>query len=667
MKRLCSVLLAAVLLLSTLAGLNFTALAGERNLWFDDKTQGNCRYVKVSEEDYETPINELVEQKHGIAAGTVHIILGYYRTDSTEKYIKDIDSLREAGFSVDGEILIDTVWGEGDNYDAEWLGDYESTAEYHIGTAAELAAFKKACFIDGNTFEGKTVFLDNDIDIGGHYWLINGIALGESHATFSGVFDGCGNTVKNLKMYPVGGPAAAGLIPCVKNGAVKNLTVRGGAIRSNIHFLGLVSGYAADSAFYNCYAEGSLECVGRDRNYDPGSTGGLIGEAQHCAVINCGANTKLSLDYENVVSNNYSGGIPRFGGLIGQATTKVNEPFCVINCYSLGSINIKSEQFNTPKVGGLIGVADDDIFNCYSAVNFINEQPYYGALFGELNAENIVTDNSNNTTQNLGQYIISNNFYEQGKTPYGRLSNNTEGRNEAYFAQEYESPTWLLTMLNDGTGTVDRIISAHRDVLSDSSWADLLEQCGADDISAARWELGILSNMPEHQADLQHTHRYVTSYIEPTVDRNGYEVRVCRECGDTVVTEIPNTRIILTGWQQLDGKWYYFNQNGIRVAGWVKDGGSWYFLSSDGVMQTGWVYSNGNWYYLKASGAMATGWQHVGGKWYYLKANGAMATGWLKDGGKWYYLNTSGAMRTADLTYKGKVYKFNSSGACLNP
>ena len=38
-----------------------------------------------------------------------------------------------------------------------------------------------------------------------------------------------------------------------------------------------------------------------------------------------------------------------------------------------------------------------------------------------------------------------------------------------------------------------------------------------------------------------------------------------------------------------------------------------------------------------------TGWQTIDGKWYYLKADGRMASEWLQDNGKWYYL-LDGAM-----------------------
>ena len=102
---------------------------------------------------------------------------------------------------------------------------------------------------------------------------------------------------------------------------------------------------------------------------------------------------------------------------------------------------------------------------------------------------------------------------------------------------------------------------------------------------------------------------------------------------------------IVPGWNQIDGKWFYYDTNGNMVKGWVKDNGKWYYLNKEtGEMKTGWVQDGGSWYYLYGSGAMATGWVNVNDVWYYLSSSGAMLTGWQKDGSTWYFLKGSGAM-----------------------
>ncbi|WP_367899891.1 peptidoglycan recognition protein family protein, partial [Bacillus pseudomycoides] len=83
---------------------------------------------------------------------------------------------------------------------------------------------------------------------------------------------------------------------------------------------------------------------------------------------------------------------------------------------------------------------------------------------------------------------------------------------------------------------------------------------------------------------------------------------------------------IITGWQQIDGKWYYFDSTGIRKTDWQQVNGIWYYFNSSGAMQTDWQQVNGIWYYFNSSGAMQTDWQQVNGIWYYFNSSGAMQT-----------------------------------------
>ena len=114
----------------------------------------------------------------------------------------------------------------------------------------------------------------------------------------------------------------------------------------------------------------------------------------------------------------------------------------------------------------------------------------------------------------------------------------------------------------------------------------------------------------------------------------------------------------VTGWKQINGKWYLFNSKGIMLTGWQKDSkGVWYYLFPGGDMVTGWMRIEATWYYLQSSGAMKTGWYNVDGTWYYLDPkSGAMKTGWLQVGGKWYFLTSTGAMKTGWHEEKGKAY-----------
>ena len=117
-----------------------------------------------------------------------------------------------------------------------------------------------------------------------------------------------------------------------------------------------------------------------------------------------------------------------------------------------------------------------------------------------------------------------------------------------------------------------------------------------------------------------------------------------------------------TGWNEIDGNWYYYDSKGVPVTGWFTTGRYWYFTNEDGIMQTGWVQYGKFWYYLDANGRMATGWIKDGRSWYYLKENGRMATGWVQDGNDWYYLTSTGRMKTSWLEYRSHWYFFKANG-----
>lgn len=131
------------------------------------------------------------------------------------------------------------------------------------------------------------------------------------------------------------------------------------------------------------------------------------------------------------------------------------------------------------------------------------------------------------------------------------------------------------------------------------------------------------------------------------------------------------------GWAGSGNDWYYYS-NGALVRGWVNPSGSdWYYTGSDGKMLTGWQNVNGIWYFMNPNhdgtyGRMLTGWQNVNGFWYLMNPNhdgtyGKMLTGWWQVNGKWYYMNAQsgngipfGAMYTNRTTPDGN--HVNASG-----
>ena len=98
------------------------------------------------------------------------------------------------------------------------------------------------------------------------------------------------------------------------------------------------------------------------------------------------------------------------------------------------------------------------------------------------------------------------------------------------------------------------------------------------------------------------------------------------------------------GWTQINGTWYYFGPNyGAMQTGLITVGNQLYYFDSNGAMQTGSArLPDGRTYTFDANGAMTapTGWQLVNGSYYYFETNNTIATNWKKVGG--YYVNSDG-------------------------
>ncbi|OOM75644.1 DUF4362 domain-containing protein [Clostridium sp. BL-8] len=74
-----------------------------------------------------------------------------------------------------------------------------------------------------------------------------------------------------------------------------------------------------------------------------------------------------------------------------------------------------------------------------------------------------------------------------------------------------------------------------------------------------------------------------------------------------------------------------------------------------------WKQDNNGWWNSEGS-SWSVGWKEIDGKWYYFDNNGYMKTGWVQDEGKWYYLYDNGAL-AQNTTIDG--YSLDSNGAWI--
>lgn len=115
-----------------------------------------------------------------------------------------------------------------------------------------------------------------------------------------------------------------------------------------------------------------------------------------------------------------------------------------------------------------------------------------------------------------------------------------------------------------------------------------------------------------------------------------------------------------------DGKEYYFEDDYSATVGWKEIGGYWYYFGEDGALKKGWVLDNYNWYYTDKTGEMKKGWIKVDGKKYYLNESGAMVIGKKYIDDKWMFFGSDGVLQTGFYTFNAKRYYSNKEGEMVS-
>ena len=173
------------------------------------------------------------------------------------------------------------IWIAGNNV---FPGMYEQGGVYHIISPKGLIYLEEKVNLYNNRLSGKTVVLDNDLDMSGiEFTPIGKTVSNYPGYSFAGIFDGQNHTISNLKASS-NDPnyAAAGLFGTLL-GTVKNVNLKDIEITST-HYAGGVAGYLGSNTgakVLNCTVDGGTitstpELIGE--SYDNGDkVGGIAG------------------------------------------------------------------------------------------------------------------------------------------------------------------------------------------------------------------------------------------------------------------------------------------------------------------------------------------------------------------------------------------------------
>lgn len=103
------------------------------------------------------------------------------------------------------------------------------------------------------------------------------------------------------------------------------------------------------------------------------------------------------------------------------------------------------------------------------------------------------------------------------------------------------------------------------------------------------------------------------------------------------------------------------------ISEFVVSRGDTYYFNAEGNKVTGWQSVNGSWYYFDELGKLQRSrWQDNGESRSYLNEQGAAVTGWLTLEDKRYYFDENGLMETGQVVLGFTIYHFADDGALVS-
>jgi len=302
-----------------------------------------------------TSVGNEANHKTGAAAPSIEFGINLVAT----QLVHESDSF-DNQYDADAEYPVIGAADEWDGTsDSSWYN--EESDEFIINTAEELAGLADLVD-DGNSFEGKTVKLGNDIDL---YYVAEGgtepvcfepIGSYRKDTSFKGTFDGQGYTISNMSQNTWAlnngysyGDLGLGLFGKVENSTIKDLTMDGASISGESALAGIVAGAAyGDMTFENITVTNSQ--AADYQYYSGGIVGWASGDHQY---INCDVDASTTIAAQWGDFDNSTGGI--IGGAGGSATIYLKDcdVACRIDAYN--DVTSSYQWYAYRRCGMLIG------------------------------------------------------------------------------------------------------------------------------------------------------------------------------------------------------------------------------------------------------------------------------------------------------------------------
>ena len=392
--------------------------------------------------------------------------------------------------TVDFEIVVDGAFGGNHSVEFEWDGESVNIPEmdeegnYRVTKPSELAGLAKLVN-DGDELEGATVYIDGDIDLGGHEFP--GIAAGATRdgnkmigTAFKGTLDGQGHTISNLVVTSGTADEASGFLGSL-TGEFKDMTFENVQIDTKSKQAGIVgvvseggkiSGVKVKSGSIN-----GAQAVG-------GIAGRLILDG---TIENCENHANIESQASNA------------GGIVGAAYyTEADKKMTVSGCDNYGTVSGKSNS-----IGGIVGLNCGDVINCNnygtsvtgtdsSVGGIVGEQKAAGSVTGCMNKADVKGGSASShygaggivgwvryaSSGEFGSYPYETSIKVSGCTNYGKHISGVTGVGGIVGAWYHDGECYENTSYAETVTASDKFVAG---IVGGSQWTSLgSDQNGVD-------------------------------------------------------------------------------------------------------------------------------------------------------------------------------------------
>ena len=384
-------LVITIIILLILAGIAISAIAGQEGLF--SKTQIAKKQTeiasekegislavtsaKISDNGYGSIEKENLQDAINKQFGKDKAIV---EDNGDQTYTVTMKNTEERKYTVEEDGTI--VEGKYDKWDGtEVTEPTEKTEnEIHIYKASELKWLADQVNNEGNLFEGYTIYLENNIDLGAREengnWeteaneALKWIAIGKEQAKMlKAIFDGKNHIIKGV--YVNDTEMVNGIFGW--SNSILNLTVKNSYIKGAAGTAGIV-GILWEGTIDNCHNVNTTVIGISGYTF-----GGIVGQAGG-DISNCSNTGKI------VGSKRSSDEYSQTGGIVGYLLKSLT----ISNCYNSGSVNGEGGY----NVGGIVGVIEESaqITQCYNEGEVISKHKQVGGIAGTIREKSQVSN-----------------------------------------------------------------------------------------------------------------------------------------------------------------------------------------------------------------------------------------------------------------------------------